>query len=129
MRLARHGRFAFLPEPLAGYRLHPSSISYRVVSEQQSLEYIRVLDGYFAAGAPPEVAARRDEAYGRAHFLIARNCLRGRDWTAARRHYSRAVALHPALRGPGPTAQMLKAVVGKPLRAAAARLRDALSPR
>lgn len=123
MRLARRGRFAFVPESLAGYRLHPQSISYKVVSEAQSLEYIRVLDDLFAGGVPDEIAHRRDEAYGRAHFLIARNCFRGGEWAAGWRHFNVARRLHPALGKPAAYASLARAIVGKPLRMAQAQVR------
>lgn len=123
MRLARVGRIDFLPDVLAGYRLHPQSISYKVVSEAASMEYIRVLDDYYAAGAGPGIAERRDEAYGRAHLLIARNCYRGRDFAAGNRHYAEARRLHPPLGGLSYRMQIARTVISKPIRATLARLR------
>ena len=123
MRVARLGRIDFLPEVLAGYRLHPQSISYKVVSEAASMEYLQVLDAYFAAGVGPGIAERRDEAYGRAHLLIARNCYRGRDFAAGNRHYSEARRLHRPLGGLRYRVQIVRTVLSKPIRATLARLR------
>lgn len=126
MRLARFGRFHFLPVSLAGYRLHPESISYRVVSEQASMEYLAVLDAYFAGSVPPEIAARRDEAYGRAHLLIARNCFRGLRFDRGMHHYHLARTLHPPLSGWRTWAMLGRTIVSKPVRVALARLRRLL---
>lgn len=127
VRLARTGRIDFLPEVLAGYRIHPESISYKVFSEAASLEYIRVLDDYFAAGADPAVETRRDEAYGRAHFLIARNCYRGRDFARGHHHYAIARRLHPPLGSISARLSIVRTVVSKPFRAGIARLRRSVS--
>lgn len=123
MRVSRKGRIDFLPEVLGGYRIHPESISYKTVSETAALEYIRVLDSYFAAGAPPEIEARRDEAYGRAHLLIARNCYRGRQFERGNHHYARARALHPPLGNLRTRATIARAIISKPIRTGLARLR------
>ena len=127
VRLARTGLIDFLPEVLAGYRIHSESISYKVVSEVASLEYIKVLDDYFAAGADPAVESRRDEAYGRAHFLIARNCYRGRDFARGHYHYAIARRLHPPLGSVSSRLVIARTVMSKPIRAGIARLRRLVS--
>lgn len=116
MRLAAHGAFIFVDRPLALYRLHPRATSYALSTEAASREYLIVLDGYFAGDPPSAILARRDEAYGRAHLLIARNAVRGGDLAAAARHWRRARALHSPLGGPRPALALLRAAVGKPLR-------------
>ena len=69
MRLSKLGHFHFLRETLAGYRLHPESISYKEVSEEVSWEYLTVLDDYFDADdVPPAIAARRSTAYANAYL-------------------------------------------------------------
>lgn len=123
MRLAREGSIAYLDEPLAGYRLHRDSISYRSVSEEVSREYVGVLDDYFAHDPRPELLARRDEAYGFAHFLMARNALRAGDLGRGLALYRQAQRLHPPLAHPRYLLQLTRNTVSKPIRAALGGLR------
>lgn len=124
MRLAAHGRFHFIAEPLAGYRMHPQSYSFREVSEEQSREYIRVLDSYFARpDLSPRLRAREREAYGHAHMLVARNRAAALDWGAARRYAREAARLHPPLGGPRGWAALARAAIGRRARLAQTRLR------
>ncbi|MBK0391945.1 glycosyltransferase [Ramlibacter algicola] len=125
MRLATRGRIEFVPETLAGYRFHPQSLSYKEVSEEQSREYLLVLDGYFARpDVPPAIRAREDEAYGHAHLLLARNRFRSGDWRRGRQLYAEAVQLHPPLAATRYKLRLLRNVASKPARAAAAKLRS-----
>ena len=123
LRLARHGAFHFLGETLAGYRLHPRSISFSETSEEQSREYLRVLDTHFGdGGLPPELQARRGEAYGHAHYVIARNQLRAGRIAAGLRYWREARRLAPETATLRYAARLARAAVGKPLRLAQARL-------
>ena len=126
MRLARFGEFHFLRESLSGYRIHPRSISYNLVSEEASLEYIRVLDDYFSGDVPPAIYARRDEAYGRAHFLIARNCYRAFNFTRGNWYYARARALYPPLGSLHWRMVLCRTMISKPARALIGRTRKML---
>lgn len=127
MRLAAFGQFHFLRETLAGYRFHPSSLSYREVSEAQSREYIQVLDDYFQLpSVPAHIRSRSQEAYGQAHLVLARNRFRAGDWRRGLELYREACRLHPPLRHPRYKLRLLRNVVSKPVRAAAAALRSAL---
>jgi glycosyltransferase involved in cell wall biosynthesis len=129
MRLATQGTIRFHPEALAGYRMHPKSISFRDVSEEVSREYLRVLDGYFASPAvPPEILARRDEAYGNAMLLLARNRFRAGDFRRGAELYREACGLHPGLRSARVKMRLLRNVVSKPARVAVASLRSLLAP-
>ena len=117
LRLSARGRFHFVQESLAGYRTHPGSTSYAVVSEAQSREYLSVLDDFYDDGRlEPALQARRDEAYGYANFLIARNCLRGGQFMQAFRYYHRAVRLHSPLLSPQAVLMLFKSSVSKGLR-------------
>ena len=125
MRLATQGRIHFLPETLAGYRFHPQSLSYKEVTEAQSREYVQVLDEYFARpDVPADIRARRDEAYGHAHLVLARNRFRAGDWRRGMQLYAQACRLHPPLGGVRYKARLLRNVVSKPLRSAAATWRS-----
>jgi glycosyltransferase involved in cell wall biosynthesis len=124
MRLASQGRFEFVRQSLAGYRLHPKSISYRDVAEEISREYIAVLDDYFSRpGAPAGILARKAEAYGRATLVVARNAFRSGRLARGLALYREACTLHPELGGLATRLTLARNVVSKPLRAAAATLR------
>lgn len=117
MRLAARGKFRFLTKSLAGYRSHPGSISYKEVSEETSREYLRVLDDYFKRpDVPAPIRARRDEAYGRAYYLIARNCFRALNMGRGLANYVEACRLHPPLRGARAWLGLVRTTISKPLR-------------
>lgn len=129
MRLASQGSIHFHRESLAGYRMHPKSISYKDVSEETSREYIRVLDDYFARpDVPPRIAARRQEAYGKATLVLARNRFRAGDFTRGFALYADACRLHPPLRSPAVKLRLLRNVVSKPARVALAAVRSVFRP-
>ncbi|NPC55779.1 glycosyltransferase [Caenimonas soli] len=126
MRLATQGRIHFHQESLAGYRMHPKSISYKDVSEETSREYIRVLDDYFSSpGVPADIAARKAEAYGYATLILARNRFRAGDLRRGAQLYQEACSLHPPLGAAGVKARLLRNVISKPVRIAIAGLRSA----
>lgn len=117
MRLAAHGRFHFLPKSLAGYRTHPGSISYKDIAEDTSREYLRVLDDYFSGSdIPPAISARRQEAYGRAYLLIARNCFRALSLRRGLANYREACARFAPLGRPATWASLVRTTISKPIR-------------
>jgi glycosyltransferase involved in cell wall biosynthesis len=117
MRLAEHGKFHFLPQTLAGYRMHTQSISYKDVSEAVGREYLWVLDQYFAGpNVAPAISGRRDEAYGHAKLVLARNCFRAGDFRRGMELYREACRLHPALAGWNVRLRLVRNVVSKPIR-------------
>jgi glycosyltransferase involved in cell wall biosynthesis len=125
MRLATQGRIHFHHEALAGYRMHPKSISYKDVSEETSREYIRVLDDYFTSpSVPADIIARKAEAYGYATLLLARNRLRAGDLRRGALLYKEACRLHPPLGSAGVKARLLRNVISKPARIALSALRS-----
>jgi glycosyltransferase involved in cell wall biosynthesis len=124
MRLAVYGSFRMIPRSLAGYRMHTGSISYKETAPTVAREYLRVLDDYFARDDVPDaIRRRRDEAYGRAHLVVARACFRGGAWREGFDEYRRARALHPALGSVATRARLAKQVASKPIRIALAKLR------
>lgn len=125
IRLAAHGCFAFCPDVLAGYRMHPDSISYKDVSELVGREYLWVLDQYFGTtSVPVEIESRKSEAYGYAQLILARNCFRAgqirRGWTL----YKEACRLHPPLREASVKVQIIRNVISKPARIALSTFRS-----
>lgn len=118
MRLSREGRFHFIGEPLAYYRLHVNSYSVKETSHQQSLEYLSVLDDYFSGDVPPLIADRRDEAYANANIIIARNAFRRGDFSQGFRHFATARELHPQSVNLSTIFKLIRNVVSKPIRVA-----------
>ncbi len=117
-RMAKLGDITFLPERLAGYRLHDQSISYKEYSDKVSHEYIRFLDDYFEknSGVSVNIVNRKDEAYGNAYFLIARNALRAKNWKLAWHYYKTAGSLNPKLKSVPAKFQLVKTAASKPIR-------------
>lgn len=124
IRLAAHGKFHFLSNTLAGYRMHPRSISYSDVSEQTTMEYIHVLDHYFASpDVPRDLQSRKDEAYGHALMILARNAFRAGRISKGRQFYGQACRRHPPLRAVRHKLKLVRHVVSKPARIALYRIR------
>jgi glycosyltransferase involved in cell wall biosynthesis len=125
IRLASRGRIVFHEEILAGYRLHTSSISYKDVSEAVGREYILVLDQFYdQANVSAELVARKEEAYGRATLILARNCFRAAEFHRGLQLYREACALHPPLASAQVKAQLVRNVVSKPIRMGLSQLRS-----
>jgi glycosyltransferase involved in cell wall biosynthesis len=125
IRLASQGRIVFHEEILAGYRLHTGSISYKDVSEAVGREYILVLDQFFSQpDIPAGLAALKDEAYGRATLILARNCFRAAEFRRGLQLYREACALHQPLASATVKAQLIRNVVSKPVRMALSKLRS-----
>lgn len=117
IRLAAHGRFELCHDVLAGYRIHPDSISYKDVSEDVGREYLWVLDQYFeATSVSAEIATRKSEAYGYAHLVLARNCFRAGRLKRGWELYKEACRLHPPLGGASVKVRILRNVISKPAR-------------
>ncbi|OYY13151.1 MULTISPECIES: glycosyltransferase [unclassified Polynucleobacter] len=125
MRLAEYGRIEFCQDVLAGYRIHPESISYKDVSEAIGREYLFVLDQYFdSSSVPADLVVRKSEAYGYAHLILARNCFRAGLFRRGWELYEEACRIYPPLRSTSVKARILRNVVSKPLRIALATCRS-----
>lgn len=128
IRMASQGRIEMSPSVLAGYRLHPQSISYKDVAEEVGREYLLVLDEYYGSeNVSPEIAARKDEAYGYAHLLLARNNFRAGRLKRGLELYSQACNLHSALRSSEVKIKILRNIFSKPLRALLSAARSLVS--
>lgn len=124
IRLSAYGHFAMCSSILAGYRIHPHSISYKDISEGVSREYLWVLDQYFdGASVPVEIALRKNEAYGYAHLLIARNCFRAGNFKRGLELYNKACDFYPKLRNVFVKIRILRSILSKPIRVALSALR------
>ena len=117
MRLANHGRFLFLGTTLAGYRLHPNSISSSVTSEDVSLEYVKVLDDYFTSkDIPPSILDRKSEAYAYAYWVVAGNMLRQGNIRTTARYIAHAHSIDPKSLNFRNLIVLARSSIGKPLR-------------
>lgn len=125
IRISRAGRFEFIPEQLASYRLHVGSYSVRETSLEQSLEYVRVLDDYFASDSPAEIACKKNEAYANAYFLAARNSFRRGAFFEGLDLLVRAGKYDSRIWRPRRLSQLARNVVSKPIRLATAKIRSA----
>jgi glycosyltransferase involved in cell wall biosynthesis len=128
MRLAARGSFRMVPRSLAGYRMHTGSISYKETSPSVAREYLRVLDDYFAGDTVPgSIRDRRDEAYGRAHLIVARACFRNRAWHEGMESYREAKRLYPPLGELNTRIKLVRHVLSKPIRIGMMKLRRVLN--
>lgn len=117
VRISALGRIAMCSSVLAGYRMHPKSISYKDVSEETSMEYLRFLDDYFSSAIPSSrILARKDEAYGFAYYLMARNSFRGARYKRGLEFYKRARELYPPLGEIKYKIQFVRNVISRPVR-------------
>ncbi|HEY9018778.1 glycosyltransferase [Thiomicrospira sp.] len=117
IRISQDGEFYFLQKVLAGYRLHPRSISYSEVSESVSNEYLRVLDNYFSTFiVPASLKKRKNEAYAKAKLIVARNFLRSARFKKAFKAHREAIDYWPKILAPNYTWVLLRSVLGKPVR-------------
>lgn len=98
MQIANLGAFVFEPKVLAGYRTHPGSMSVRAISEQNSLEYIYALDKFYASSSiSAGTLARRDEAYARAYFVVARHRFKENDYSKGLKYLRKSVNAWPGI--------------------------------
>jgi glycosyltransferase involved in cell wall biosynthesis len=96
LRLGRQGTFVKVAEELAAYRTHDASQSFAPVSEACSEEMLWVVTRFFATRSlPPELAARREEAFANAHVVTAMWHLRGGRCGRAFSHLGQAVRIWP----------------------------------
>lgn len=121
MRIAELGSFHFLDTSLAEYRLHGESLSYTLTSFSATVEYLKVLDKYYLTCVDPILLARRNEAYGFAYYLMARNALREGKIGIGVRFYLKACKLHKSFYNPVYVGRLVRNVVSKPLRVLSSR--------
>lgn len=117
LRLGLRGKFHFIPETLAAFRLHRRSTTFSRASESQAREYLSVLDLFFARDdVPPTMAALHNLAYGNANYLIALLMLRDGRVSLGVRYWREARRLAPLTGNLGYTARLLRAIAVRLLR-------------
>lgn len=123
MRLATEGGFHFDPRPLAQYRLHRASMSAQETSDEVSREYLKVLDIHYSGRPTTECVRRREEAYGRAYIILARNSFRSGRFSDGIRYYREACRLHRRLLKSSVNMSLLRTVISKPVRMVISKIR------
>jgi len=117
MRIGLYGSIDLLNEPLAGYRMHPNSISYSETRSDISNEYLKVLDVYYSrTDIPQHLVVRKSEAYAYARLIMARNKLRNGDISGALNEYRTANHLFPTINNNTVRLMLIRTAVSKPLR-------------
>ncbi len=95
LRLASIGGFLHLPEPLACFRIHDDSASYRPVSIARAEEPLEIVEGELSVFSQPHLAGYRGTAYANALLLSSIvHSKSGRIFTASRR-MAKAVISRP----------------------------------
>jgi glycosyltransferase involved in cell wall biosynthesis len=86
VRVAARHRIAYLPECLAGFRLHAGSKTVRL-SERRSQERLRIYEQFFKApDLPPHIRRVRRKAMSTVHTRIANHHFLKGDMKEARQH-------------------------------------------
>lgn len=117
MRVGLDGGFKMLEEPLAGYRMHPKSISFYEKRPEVALEYLRVMDDFYSRDdLAPYFIKRKDEAYSNALLVIARSHLRSGDLAGGYKKYQEAIKRYPQHHSLRTILSLLRTSVSKPLR-------------
>lgn len=117
IRMSALGHIEMCPSVLAGYRMHPQSESAKEHSEEVSREYLNFLDHFFNnSSVPPQILAKKNEAYGFAYLLMARNSFRGRRFNRGMQFYRRACEYHRELSGLAFKLRLLRNLISRPAR-------------
>lgn len=117
IRLSSLGRIEMRNLVLAGYRTHPDSGVVKEVTEEVGREYLRVLDDYFSSlNIPLEILKRKNESYGYAYLLLARNSFRAGKFARGIQLYSTACIHYEPLKGYKFKLRLVRNVVSRPVR-------------
>lgn len=117
IRLSSLGRIEMNQQILAKYRTHPDSGVVKEVSEVVGQEYLRVLDNFYSSNdIPTELSKRKNEAYGYAYLLLARNCFRSGKFIRGKELYVIACKLYPELSSYKYKLRLIRNVLSRPLR-------------
>lgn len=118
IKLLNYGHFFMSPNILAQYRMHGGSYSVRELSESQSREYIHFLDKYFSnPDIPVEIEERKNEAYGLATLIVAKNRLKDFDFIRGIDIYKEACKIHPKLKEIKYKILLARSTFARPIRA------------
>lgn len=117
LRLARHGTFMHVPETLAAWRVHPSSQSFAVVSEERAAEPVRIVRAFFdLPGLEPRLTRLARRSLARAYLVSGQFHARSSRYRAAARSVYAACRAYPlALLKPASWRLVLNALFSQPV--------------
>ncbi len=93
-----HGPMLRLNEPLAAFRVHEASQTFRPRAASSAAEPILVADRFFQRDdLPADLLRLKTRARAMARVVAARHELRRRDWPAALRHMADALSVQPRI--------------------------------
>lgn len=114
MRVGFKGEIEFLNDVLASYRMHESSLSYKLTVPKHIFEYIVVMDAYFKSEYIKEsLISRKNEAYAKAYLVVARAYLRALEFSEAYRFLLTARNQSPRHVGLKEVLLLIKSAFGK----------------
>ena len=117
MRIGMYGHFEMIDEPLAGYRMHPKSISYYEKRPEIALEYVAVLDDFFSKkDISTDIVLRKNEAYSNALLIVARSHFRSSDFRGGFRKYREAIEIYPKNKSIKTVFGLFRTSISKPVR-------------
>lgn len=96
LRASREGAFVRVPQPLAEYRIHEGSASFRAMAPERADEIVRVMQAYWA-DQPGTGSARK--ALAKAYGIAAKNHGQSGRLGAAMASFFKALRLQPAMVG------------------------------
>jgi glycosyltransferase involved in cell wall biosynthesis len=95
-RALLQGRMRRVDEPLAAFRVHAESQTFRPRDASRAAEPVLVVDRLFERDdLPADLKALKTRARAMARVVAARHDLRRQDWSGALRHLTDAVAVQP----------------------------------
>ncbi|HWW04947.1 glycosyltransferase family 2 protein [Collimonas sp.] len=117
MRVGMYGHFEMIDEPLAGYRMHPKSISYYEKRPEIAQEYLAVLDDFFSKkDISTNILSRKNEAYSNALLIVARSHFRSNDFRGGIKKYREAIAIYPENKSVKTIISLIRTSISKPVR-------------
>ena len=116
-RMAALGRIGFVPERLAGYRVHRRALSRARASAAHARDLLTVLGDYLAGpDTPAGIRSRAPEAWRNAHREVAKRLLRAGAIGAAWPHWRAGFSSGPKTPPRGSGADVEAAAAAVPLR-------------
>ncbi len=96
LRLGLRGRFSKVPDMLAMFRVHETSLSFAAADNQRSEEYARVISDYYKIQrVPADVLAAKKEALSTAYVFTARSHLRSRRYAKGLARLAEGIFMYP----------------------------------
>ena len=126
LRALLHGPLLRIGEPLAAFRVHPASQTFRPHGAGGAAEPILVADRFFERdGLPSDVLDLKQRARAMARVVAARHDLRRGDWRVAVGHLAGAALIQPQIVLSPRAWRFIANGIGGHLRTASGRASDA----